>query len=57
MNRKQRRNRKAYKVANWIINSILKLEDFDLIDFYILIEEELKKRGYEDVRSCTDFLN
>ena len=55
MNRKIRRNKKANKIANWIVNTILKLDNFYLINFYILIQEELKKRGIEDVRSCSEF--
>lgn len=57
MNREIRRNKKANKTANWIINSILKLNDDDLILFFDLISKELKKRGIEDVRSCTDFFD
>lgn len=56
MNFKQK-NKLANKTANWIINSILRLKDEDLILFYDLISKELKKRGIEDVRSCTDFFD
>lgn len=41
----QNKKQKAEKVANWIINSILKLPDADLKQLYLLLEEELKKRG------------
>lgn len=39
------KKQKAEKVANWIIESILKMSDDSLKQFYLLIEEELKKRG------------
>lgn len=45
----------AYKVSNWILKIVLKLDDKDLIAYYAFIEIELKKRGIEDVRSCADF--
>lgn len=41
----QTKKQKAEKVANWIINSILKLPDEDLKQLYLLLENELKKRG------------
>lgn len=47
----------ANKTANWIISSILRMQDKDLIMFFELLSEELKKRGIEDVRSCADFLD
>lgn len=56
MNLKQKQ-KLACKTANWIINSILKMRDEDLIQFFNLLSEELKKRGIEDVRSCSDFLD
>lgn len=56
MNLKQK-HKLANKTANWIINSILKMKDEDLILFFDLISKELKKRGIEDVRSCTDFFD
>ena len=56
MNLKQK-HKLANKISNWIINSILKLKDEDLIKLFELISNELKKRGLEDVRSCSDFLN
>lgn len=57
MNREQRRNKKVNKVAKWIVDSILKLNDENLLEFYKLIEKELEKRGIVDVRSCTEFFN
>ena len=33
------------KVAQWIVDSIIKLPSPDLKQFYLLIENELKKRG------------
>ena len=56
MNIKQK-HKLANKTANWIINSILKMKDEDLIKFFDLLSNELKKRGIEDVRSCADFLD
>ena len=56
MNLKQK-HKLANKTANWIINSILKMRDEDLIQFFELLSEELKKRGIEDVRSCSDFFD
>lgn len=45
MNREQRRNKKANKLAQWIVKSILKLPDDELIQFFNLINNELHKRG------------
>ena len=56
MNFKQK-HKLASKTANMIINVILKLSDEDIIRLINLLCEELKKRGIEDVRSCSDFLN
>ena len=56
MNLKQK-HKLSNKMANWIINSILKLKDEDLLKLFELISNELKKRGIEDVRSCSDFLD
>lgn len=56
MNLKQK-HKLANKTANWIINCILKLKDEDLINLFELLSNELKKRGIEDVRSCSDFLD
>lgn len=56
MNLKQK-HKLANKTANWIISSILRMQDKDLIKFFDLLSEELKKRGIEDVRSCADFLD
>lgn len=56
MNFKQK-HKLANKTANWIINSILKMKDEDLIKFFDLLSNELKKRGIEDVRSCSDFFD
>lgn len=36
---------KANKVVTWIVNSILKLDDKNLLNFYQLIYDELLKRG------------
>lgn len=56
MNLKQK-NKLANKTAIAIINLILKLNDEALINLFIIISNELKKRGIEDVRSCSDFLD
>lgn len=47
MNRKQKRNKKANKIAKWIVDSILKLDDENLIAFYEMIDSELKKRSLD----------
>lgn len=44
LNREQRRNKKASAVAEWIVNTILKLDTTHLLEFYSLIQEELRKR-------------
>lgn len=51
MNRKQRRNKKGNIVAKWIVESILKLDDENLLNFYLLIKNELEERGVLCVRS------
>lgn len=56
MNLKQK-HKLANQTANLIINIILKMKDDDLIQFLNLILEELKKRGIEDVRCCSDFFD
>lgn len=45
LNREQRRNKKASAVAKWIVDTILKLDNDHLIEFYNLITNELVKRG------------
>lgn len=45
MNREQRRSKKASRVAQWIVDTILKLDNEHLIEFYNLISDELRKRG------------
>ena len=56
MNFKQK-SKLANKTANWIVKSILKLSDENLIEFYKLIEKELEKRGIVYVRSCSEFFD
>lgn len=48
---------KANKVATWIVNSILKLDDKNLLNFYQLISDELLKRGVINVWGYWNFIN
>lgn len=52
MNRKLKRNKYTLKVAKWIVESILKLDDENLLNYYLIIKEELEKRGVIYDRSC-----